>query len=145
MKSARVTQVCILTAFLASGSATTVFAQMQGQTQQPPQTGMTPGGMMGGMPMTPGMMPGMCGNMMPGVTMNGMQAMPGMMAGGATGGMPMGGQMMKIMFTVADSDGDGALSFQEVTTIHKRIFDRVDANKDGKVTPDEIRTFMQVQ
>jgi Ca2+-binding EF-hand superfamily protein len=53
----------------------------------------------------------------------------------------MRGQMMKIMFAVADTDGDGALSFEEVTAIHKRIFDSVDANKDGKVTPEEMQVF----
>ncbi len=61
-------------------------------------------------------------------------------------GMPMmgmRGHMMKIMFAIADTDGDGALSFEEVTAIHKRIFDAVDANKDGKVTPDEMQAFMQ--
>ena len=46
--------------------------------------------------------------------------------------------MMKIMFAIADTDGDGALSFEEVMTIHKRIFDKVDANKDGKVTLEEV-------
>lgn len=80
------------------------------------------------------------------------QMMPGMMMGrGQRGRMdamrigPMRGHMMKIMFAVADTDGDGALSFEEVMAIHKRIFDTVDANKDGKVTPDEMRGFMQDQ
>jgi len=27
--------------------------------------------------------------------------------------------------------------------IHKRIFDKVDANKDGKVTVVEVQAFMQ--
>jgi Ca2+-binding EF-hand superfamily protein len=40
-------------------------------------------------------------------------------------------------------DGDGALSFEEVTVIHKRIFNKLDANKDGKVTPEEIQAFMR--
>ncbi|CAN7752533.1 EF-hand domain-containing protein [Ensifer adhaerens] len=53
--------------------------------------------------------------------------------------------MMKIMFAVADVDGDGALSFDEVTTIHKRIFETADANKDGKVTPEEMQAFMRDQ
>jgi predicted lipid-binding transport protein (Tim44 family) len=78
-------------------------------------------------------------------------AQPGMMGrtmmqSGMMGGMPMMGMrshMMKIMFAVADVDGDGALSLEEVTTIHKRIFDKVDANKDGKVTPDEVQAFMR--
>lgn len=55
----------------------------------------------------------------------------------------MRGHMMKIMFAIADADGDGALSFEEVTAIHKRIFDEVDANKDGKVTPEEMQAFMR--
>ncbi|MEK1853796.1 MAG: EF-hand domain-containing protein [Phyllobacterium sp.] len=90
----------------------------QGQSEQPAQPGMMPPGMMGRNMMQPGMM----------------------------GGMPMmgmRGHMMKIMFAIADVDGDGALSFEEVTTIHKRIFDKVDANKDGKVTPEEAQAFMR--
>jgi hypothetical protein len=78
----------------------------------------------------------------------------GMMAPGTTGGMMqphmmghgmMGrpGHMMKIVFAIADVNGDGALSFEEVTTIHKRIFDRVDVNRDGKVTPEAAQSFMR--
>lgn len=66
-----------------------------------------------------------------------------MMGRGMMGRMAMRGHMMKIMFAIADADGDGSLSFEEVTAIHKRIFDRVDANKDGKVSPEEIREFMR--
>lgn len=76
---------------------------------------------------------------MPGMSMMGQ----GMMGGTSMG--PMRGHMMRIMFAVADTDGDGALSFEEVAAVHKRIFDSVDANDDGKVTPDELRTFMQGQ
>jgi Ca2+-binding EF-hand superfamily protein len=68
--------------------------------------------------------------------------MPSCMMGGIPM-MAMRGHMMKIMFAVADADGDGALSFGEVTAIHKRIFDGVDANKDGKVTTDELQAFMR--
>ncbi|MBY5366395.1 MULTISPECIES: EF-hand domain-containing protein [Rhizobium] len=79
------------------------------------------------------MMPGMMGgNMMP----SGMY--PGMRMMG-----PMRGHMVKIMFAIADSDGDGAISFEELTAIHKRVFNAVDANKDGKVTPEEMQAFMQ--
>ena len=53
------------------------------------------------------------------------------------------GHAMKVMFAIADADGDGALSFEEVTAIHKRIFDSVDANKDGKVTAEELQAFMR--
>lgn len=56
---------------------------------------------------------------------------------------PMRGHMMKIMFAVVDTDGDGAISFDEMIKIHKRIFTAVDANHDGKITPDELRTFLQ--
>ncbi|CAN7349550.1 EF-hand domain-containing protein [Rhizobium leguminosarum] len=66
-----------------------------------------------------------------------------MMSSGMSEGMrtmgPMRGHMMKIMFVIADSDGDGAISFEELTAIHKRVFDAVDANNDGKVTPEEMR------
>lgn len=58
-------------------------------------------------------------------------------------GMRMRGHMMKLMFAIADVDGDGALSFEEVTNIHRRIFNAIDVNKDGRVTPEEFRTFMQ--
>jgi hypothetical protein len=94
---------------------------MPGPGAQPGQPGMMPPGGMG---------PGMMGGMMP----------PGMM-----GGMPMTvhGHMMKVMFAIADVNGDGALSFEEVTTMHKRIFDNVDANRDGKVTPMEFQAFMR--
>ncbi|MHC2455481.1 hypothetical protein ACVMIX_002122 [Rhizobium leguminosarum] len=86
-------------------------------------------------------MPGGSG-MMP----DGMMGRSMMMPSGMMDGMPMmamRGHMMKIMFAVADADGDGALSFEEVTAIHKRIFDSVDANKDGKVTTDELQAFIR--
>ncbi|MGO7419961.1 hypothetical protein ACCT09_08110 [Rhizobium ruizarguesonis] len=82
----------------------------------------------------------------------GSEMMPGMMgrnmmSSGISEGLrmmgPMHGHMMKIMFVIADSDGDGAISFEELTAIHKRVFDAVDANNDGKVTPAEMQAFMQ--
>jgi hypothetical protein len=57
------------------------------------------------------------------------------------GAMGMPAHMMKVFFAIADANGDGALSFDEVTAIHKRILDKVDANKDGKVAPEEIQAF----
>ena len=85
------------------------------------------------MPCQPGMMgPGMRGRGMRGQGMMG--GMPGMMG--------MRGHMMKMMFAVADTNGDGGLSFEEVTEIHKRIFTKVDADADGKVTVEEMRAFM---
>ncbi|MBX4898841.1 EF-hand domain-containing protein [Rhizobium bangladeshense] len=102
----------------SQGASPSGTEEMNGQGQETmPGSGMMPGGMMG----------------------RGMMMQPGMM-----GGMPpmgMRGQMMKIMFAIADTDGDGALSFEEVTAIHKRIFDSVDANRDGKVTPEEMQAF----
>ncbi|MBY5817483.1 EF-hand domain-containing protein [Rhizobium leguminosarum] len=79
------------------------------------------------------MMPGMMGRNMMSSDMNEGMRMMG----------PMRGHMMKIMFVIADSDGDGAISFEELTAIHKRVFDAIDANNDGKVTPEEMQAFMQ--
>jgi Ca2+-binding EF-hand superfamily protein len=76
----------------------------------------------------------------------GQPGQPGMMQPGMMGGMPMmgmHGHAMKIMFAIADADGDGALSFEEVAAIHKRIFDGVDVDKDGKVTPEEVQAFVR--
>ncbi len=46
----------------------------------------------------------------------------------------------------ADKDGDGALSRSEVEAAKMqrlaRDFDKLDANKDGKLTPDEMRAGM---
>jgi hypothetical protein len=124
-------------ALLAALAAAGGIASAQTQDPHHPETdngagqgeAIQPGGP-GTMPR--GMMPGMMGR--------------DMMPSGTMGGMPMGpmrGHMMKIMFAIADADGDGALSFEEVTAIHKRVFDKVDANKDGKVTPEEMQAFMR--
>jgi hypothetical protein len=69
----------------------------------------------------------------------------GMTGQGVMGGMMMGGHghMLKVMFAIADTDGDGALSFEEVTAVHRRIFTRVDENKDGKVSGEEVQIFMR--
>lgn len=46
-------------------------------------------------------------------------------------------------FKAADKDGDGALSLQEAEVASRektaRMFERLDANKDGKLTQDEMR------
>src|SRR5215207_9639895 len=117
----------------------------------PPSSTMGQGS--GAQPGQPGMGQGMMGQ--GSGTQSGQQGMmgQGMMGQGMMGGMPMGrmrGQMtgmhghgMRIMFAIVDANGDGALSFDEVMIIHKRIFDQVDANKDSKVTPEEMQAFMR--
>ncbi|WP_164759182.1 MULTISPECIES: EF-hand domain-containing protein [unclassified Mesorhizobium] len=118
---------------VAQAAPSTEPGDMVGQDQgaQPAQPGMMPPGMMGQGMMGQGMGQGMMCEM----------KQPGMM--GAMPMMRMRGHMMKIMFAIADTDGDSALSFEEITAIHKRIFDKVDANKDGKVTPEEVQAFMR--
>lgn len=140
MRTTRIPNAVLLAALIAIGGADSTFAQTSetdahhpaNMSQASPPSGM--GDMMG---QDQGAMPGGPG-MMPGGMMGGRMMGPGMMGGG----MPMmRGFMMKIMFAIADTDEDGALSFEEVTAIHKRIFDAVDANNDGKVTPEEIQAF----
>jgi Ca2+-binding EF-hand superfamily protein len=48
-----------------------------------------------------------------------------------------------MMMILMDSDGDGALSLEEVQNAHARIFKAVDGNKDGKVTVEEIQQFFR--
>jgi Ca2+-binding EF-hand superfamily protein len=53
-------------------------------------------------------------------------------------------QRMQENFKKADKDGDGALSRAEVDAGMPRMakdFDAIDANKDGKITQDEMRAF----
>lgn len=59
---------------------------------------------------------------------------PGMMS-------RMGPGMMTMMMVMMDSDGDGALSLDEVQAVHTRMFNYADADKDGKLTPQELRGF----
>jgi hypothetical protein len=62
---------------------------------------------------------------------------PGMM------GMMGPRMMMPRMFVMMDTDGDGAVSLDEMQAVHKRMFDLVDENEDGKLTPEEMRAFMR--
>jgi Ca2+-binding EF-hand superfamily protein len=50
--------------------------------------------------------------------------------------------MMRMIFSLMDGDGDGAISLQEFQTAHERIFKAMDANKDGRLTPEEMQAFM---
>ncbi len=58
------------------------------------------------------------------------------------GGMHSG-MMMRMLFAMMDSDGDGTVSLSEFQAAHERIFRAMDANKDGKLTLQEIQNFMQ--
>lgn len=55
-------------------------------------------------------------------------------------------QQAKERFKAADKDGDGALTKEEAQAANlKRVvahFDEIDANKDGKVSPEELKAFM---
>ncbi len=51
--------------------------------------------------------------------------------------------MMKMMFAIADADGNGEVSLEEMQEIHARMFRAVDADGNGGVTQEEIRTFMR--
>lgn len=56
---------------------------------------------------------------------------------GAMRGMHDG--MAAHMFATADSNKDGRVSLQEATVAAAAHFDKLDANHDGTVTPDEMR------
>jgi hypothetical protein len=126
MRPISLSRVAALAAVLTLGvtaGAAAQTADTDNQAAMPCQPGMMGQGMMGRGMMGQGMMGGM----------------PGMMGQGMMG---MRGHMMKMMFAVADTNGDGGLSIEEVTEIHKRIFTKVDADADGKVTAEEMRAFM---
>ncbi|MEH2513658.1 hypothetical protein V1291_005012 [Nitrobacteraceae bacterium AZCC 1564] len=64
-----------------------------------------------------------------------------MMRHGMMGGGPP--FMMRMMFALMDADGDGTISLQEFQAAHERIFRAMDTNKDGKLTPEEMRAFIR--
>jgi hypothetical protein len=98
------------------------------------QAGMTDCGMMGQGGMGPGMM-GRGGMMGPG--------MMGMMGRGMAGSVMGPPIMMRMIFSLMDSDGDGTISLQEFQAAHERIFKGMDSNKDGRLTQEEMQAFMQ--
>ena len=131
--------VLVLTtsAFILACGAITASAQQspgtpmmqqpdQQQTQQKPADqegqGMMHGGMMGRGRMGQGGMMGRCRM--------------------GQGGI-MGPFVMRIIFALMDSDGDGTISLQEFQADHERIFKAMDANKDGVLTLEEMQAFMQ--
>jgi Ca2+-binding EF-hand superfamily protein len=64
---------------------------------------------------------------------------PGMMSPGM---MPPG-MMMRMILTLMDTDNDGAISLSEFQAAHERMFKAVDANKDGRVTIEEMQAWIQ--
>jgi hypothetical protein len=145
-------RVAALAAIVAIGVTATTAAQTTATDPHHPDTtvvpaapspepGDTAGQDQGAQRAQPGVMPPAMMNQGTGQGMMGEMMQPGMM--GAMPMMRMRGHMMKVMFAIADTDGDSALSFEEITAIHKRIFDKVDTDKDGKVTPEEMQEFMR--
>src|SRR5215208_3655904 len=74
---------------------------------------------------------------------------PDMMGRGAGSGMMgsgmMGPAMMRMMLTLMDTDGDGAVSLSEFQAAHERMFKAMDADKDGRLTVREVQAFFQGQ
>ncbi len=123
-------------AFMLLGAATSASAQgttMQQPGQQQTPTSQSSPGMMG-----PGMM--RQGGMMGGGMMGGGRMGDGMMRNRA-----MTGPLMRIIFALMDSDGNGTISLQEFQVAHERIFKAMVANKDGVLTLNEMTSFMMGQ
>ena len=115
---------------IALGLGGSAFAQGAGYGPGGQQGCPMMGQGMGGMGM---MGPGMMGHMGPG-----MMGMGGGM--GMRGGNPKIRTMM--MIAAADADGDQAVSFDELVTVHKRMFDMVDQDKNGKVDQEELESML---
>jgi len=69
--------------------------------------------------------------------------MMGMMGRGMAGSVMGPPIMMRMIFSLMDSDGDGTISLQEFQAAHERIFKGMDSNKDGRLTQEEMQAFMQ--
>ncbi len=113
--------------------------QQPGSQTKPGSAG--PGGMMGqGGMMGPGGMMGAGGMMGPG----GMMSQRGMMARqmGQPGVMAPN-VMIRVIFALTDSDGDGTISLTEFQAAHEKIFKAMDANKDGRLTLEEMQNFIR--
>jgi hypothetical protein len=49
--------------------------------------------------------------------------------------------VMRLMFALADDDGDGAVSLKEFGAANAKVFKHIDADHDGKATRAEIELF----
>jgi hypothetical protein len=125
--------VLTISAVILAYSAVGAIAQDRMTTHPTGQEGagtMGQGGMMGC---------GAGGGMMGRGMMGGGMMGRGMMGGG-TMGPPV---MLRMMFALMDSDGDGTISLPEFQAAHERIFKAMDSNKDGRLTQEEMQAFMQ--
>jgi Ca2+-binding EF-hand superfamily protein len=70
----------------------------------------------------------------------------GMMGHGMHHGMMMmRPNMLRVLVVMMDTDGDGALSLEEVQAVHARMFKAIDADKNGRVTLEEMQQFFRGQ
>lgn len=51
----------------------------------------------------------------------------------------------KKVFSLMDSNNDGAISKEELTTFHSERFSKIDADADGLVTKQEFKAFRKKQ
>ena len=51
--------------------------------------------------------------------------------------------LMRMIFALMDTDGDGTVSLQEWQSAHEKIFKAMDADKDGTITFEEMINFFR--
>lgn len=51
--------------------------------------------------------------------------------------------LMRMIFALMDSDGDGTVSLQEWQAAHEKIFRAMDVDKDGTITFEEMMDFFR--